>query len=236
MATCKPGSLVGSITGRVGGLEFGSGRSGIVVRTAKRSRRVDSPDAAFVRCFTNWFWSVWYAASDNTRAAWRWFASTQKVLNRNSQWVSLKPERAAFLYHFEVMDWLNRQIDFGSAYLLPPPAKLDLIPQPSAPSLAFTDAAYILHAEHDMVFDPKAIVYAARGRGQAWTSIKSWRFVCSFTQSSGDSDLISYFAALSPPWELLVGERVFVRFYWQSGSGPSFPNFRTYLSTVVTSS
>jgi hypothetical protein len=234
MAKATPGPLVGSITGRISGLEFGSGRSGIVIRRAKPRRRKDTVDAVKVRAFTSWFWSLWHSASADMRYAWSTYAAQNKVLNRNSQYVTLSAQKSAFAYHFQSWDWLGRVLDFSTATLQQPPTKAYPIPQPINPSLSFSTSEYILHAEHSISPDPVCVVYAARGKFHAWTTIKSWRFVCAYSCPTGDNDLISYFTALDPPWELLEGEHIYLRFYWDYGNSPLIPNFRTYLYTDVT--
>jgi hypothetical protein len=205
----------------------------MIARTAKPKRRRDTVDAVRVRMFNNIFWDMWHRASSGLLLAWKAYANTQKVLNRNSQYVTLSPQKCAYAYHFRVFDWLNRDVSAITLNLLNPPNTGTPLPQPVTPSNAFSTTEYILHAEHSLGYDPKCIVYAARGRFQAWTTIKSWRFIGAYSHTTGDYDLYSMFQALTPPWELLAGERVFVRFYWEYNVAPVVPNFRTYLSGLV---
>lgn len=234
MARATPGPLIGSITGRVSGLEFGSGRSGMTIRRAKPKRRVDTKNTCQVRSFPAWFSQLWDAADPEERFAWACYATTHKVLNRNSQYVTLPAKKAAYAFHFRVYDWLSRNTNFPNPHLVPPPSNIMPMPQPKNPSLAFSTTEYILHAEHSLVLDPIAIIYAARGRFPAWTTIKSWRYIGALETPTGDNDLYDKFQALKPPWELLEGEHIYLRFYWLPGPTPLIPNFNTYLSTDVT--
>jgi len=82
MAVYRPGSLIGGISGDVGGLSFANPSGSAVIRTKRRSSNVSDQRAMLRQSQLGSIAHAWQALTDAQRLAWRTYASNRTTPNR----------------------------------------------------------------------------------------------------------------------------------------------------------
>jgi len=115
MAIAKTGSIVGALSGNLGGANFANSRFGLTVRKQKPQ---PAPPTSSQRVITRAYQlarSWWPALTEDQRTAWRTFASNTLLRNRLGTQRNLTGQQLFIRYNFQAAI-------FGTAIITDPPA------------------------------------------------------------------------------------------------------------------
>lgn len=213
MAIFRPGGVVGSVSGKVGGFVYVNGRSGPVVRRVGVRVPAQSAAAIAARGMPGRVAAAWNALTDSQRLAWRTVAAQLKFPNR----LGVLRQISGFqLYSSYVMD----------IYLGSPPAALAPPGQSLIYAPAFANSYFLAGGPYAVTSwglpwptsTPTDFVFLQNGRGATqMTGFNRYRRLGSFTHRIGSYDV--YPLAAAAGMELLSGVRFALADSWQVGGG-----------------
>jgi hypothetical protein len=211
MATFTASPLVGQVSGRIGGVEFLSGRSSGIIKAARRNRKTLSSPQTQAIAFASIFKHAWDSAPQNYRDAWVTFAASHPVKDRFQRLHSQSGLQACFTLHSQMWDAFNR-IFYEAPHIFPPPALSDLTPPIRAITPNFVAGAgywlytYALHGSSSRQF-----LYAARRGGGARGGGTNMRFIGAVVWDGTPVDWMPFFHAAGLDWILQPGEQILIR-------------------------
>ena len=82
MAIIRPSSIVGAISGSIGGTNFATGKNGPYVRSRVSRTKSLTPKQSFVRVRFQFLRHEWQGLTDAQRTAWRMAAANRPHINR----------------------------------------------------------------------------------------------------------------------------------------------------------
>jgi hypothetical protein len=211
MATFTPSSIIGQISGPIGGIEFSRGRSGNVIKLRRRRRPPQSPNQEQWSWVLAKFAEIWRAASPGLRKSWATYAATQTTVNRWAQSVPAKPYVTALKHHIFIYQFLDGVFP-DPAYLQPPPASL---PKPAAIyflSGTFTDApSYCTDCRINDANPHREFLWAGPAKNQTWSGRVNWQFIGSQDKTAFVTDWTAQIQSARVNWTFPQGQVVFVK-------------------------
>jgi hypothetical protein len=211
MATFTPSSIIGQISGPIGGIEFSRGRSGNVIKSRRRRRPPPSPNQETWTWFCAKFAEMWRAASPGLRKSWATYAATQTTVNRWAQAVPAKPYVTAFKFHIYIFQFLDLTVP-DPADLQPPPQST---PKPAAIyslGATFTDApSYCTDCRINDTNPHREFLWAGPAKNQTWSGRVNWQFIGSQEKTDNVMDWTSRFQSARINWTFPQAQVVFIK-------------------------
>ncbi len=180
MAIFRPSTLIGAVSGTVGGVNFALTRSGPVARRPLLRVNQSIPAQVAPRRRFAQVTRGWAALADEQRAAWR---ESALLVNRTNRLGISRPQGGYDFY----LSYNLSHVDATDIVEIPPTI-LSASPQarrnrPRIPSPGVLEAAVVIHST---LFNKTLYIWAARPMTELPTTfINRWAFMGSFAGSSG---------------------------------------------------
>jgi hypothetical protein len=211
MATFLPSPIVGSISGPIGALEFAHGRSGNIIKSARRRRSFRTAAQYDHGRILQILGQMWHDASSAMRKSWTTYASTQTTTNRWAQQVTAKPYQTCINYHLYILQWLDMVIP-DPLVLQPPPMSSPLPGRMTYMSANFwATPSYIVYSNLNSVLDHREFLWAGPSRNESWSGRTNWRFIGCQAKTQYDMDWTSYFSNARTNWAPQAGTWVWLK-------------------------
>lgn len=211
MATFSPSPIIGSISGRIGGVEFAMSGQGNILRPTRRRARPPSPAQSQFTANIALFAQIWHEASPALRSAWTAYARSKTSINRFGQQVPLKAYKAAFSYHMYLFQWFNMVVP-TPVLLQPPPSAT---PKPG--SIVFLGASfddtpsYVITSIINDAESYREFLWAGPARNTSWGSRFNWRFIGSQEKTDNAMDWTSFFTDPPINWVFQAGQILWIQ-------------------------
>lgn len=150
MAIFEPGSIVGSISGSVGGAAFVNSRGSKVVRKPKRPTPTDSRRNSFVQTNLQFMIHKWQGFTDDNQSAWRTYARQHPLSNR----LGISRQITGYQQYLKLNLWLQ---SVGETLIDVPPVS---VPPPTMFNIEFVSTVFL---GITMTFDSTAMASFSTG-------------------------------------------------------------------------
>lgn len=222
MAIARTGTIVGAISGNLGGHTYANTKQGLVIKPRPLKITKQSPTLSRNRAIFKTVLALWAALTTQQRLEWRVFAQTQTRTNRLG--VTSIPSAHNVFMTFNY----TRLFHYGVAFTSPPAWTAPTILL--APTLTFTQGGpYTVTATvFELPLGTSVLVHGCRPmRNYPTHSFRTWSYIG--RSQTEEFDIQTWWDQVLGP--LVAGEFVTLRLY--TAHFLAFVNLQSQLSTEV---